>query len=657
MPLAAMLAALIIAGCLAYSNSLSSPFLLDDEDSIVRNPHVTSLALPQALQAPPQGSLAGRPLPALSMAVSYSMGGLDPAAYHAWNLAVLIASALLLFSTVRVAIAHVSASHLEERDTLAFCIAMLWLLHPINTEVVDYVTQRTESMMGLAYIATFYCSLRSIDTGARQWTIAATLCCAAGMACKESMVTAPVMVLLYDAAFVTRSIRSALTRRPLLYSGLACGWILLLILNAGGPRSGSAGIGTVSAATYLLNQGPMIARYLWLSIWPAGLVADYGRTRPIEWAVALPYVVFVGGVIAAVAIAWLKRRWLPAFLGSWLLVTLAPTSSLIAIATEVGAERRMYLGEMAIVTLFVVLLRLVLTRTATLVAAATVALLFGVLTYARNAEYHDPITLWQTVIDRHRHGRAYYNEGLALKAAGRTSDAIAAYRRAVPDEPAAYYALGFEASEAKRPREAIELLEEFLRRRPVDPMRPGAGVLLGQALIDAGRPADAERVLRETLELAPGNADALGTLADAVVLNGRYDEAISLYRRYLNAVPNAFKAHYSLGVALARTGHETQAVDEFERALPQMASNPVLRLSLGSALDATGRTDEAIAQYREGLRLDPENPVVMSALALALAKRGEYSESDLLFLRALRAAPDDESIRQDFDTAKSLRRR
>ena len=432
---------------------------------------------------------------------------------------------------------------------------------------------------------------------------------------------------------------------------------MLLLLNLNAPRSGSAGFGTVSSATYLLNQGPMIARYLRLTILPVGLVVDYGRAKAIDLQTALPYVLFVGSVIGAVVIAWIKRKWLPAFLGTWLFITLAPTSSLVPIATEIGAERRMYLGLMALTALLVVSLRALTSRTATTIASVAIALLLGSLTYARNAEYREPIALWQGVVERYPHGRAHYNQGIALKAAGRTSDAIAAYRRAVPDEPAAYYALGFEASEAKRPGEAVEWLEEFLRRRPVDPMRPNAGILLGQALIDVGRSADAERALRGTLDLAPGNVDALGTLADAVVLNGRYDEAIALYRRYLNAVPNAFKARYSLGVALARTGQETRAIDEFQRALPQMASNPVLRLSLGSALDAIGRTGDAILQYREGLRLDPGNPVMMSALALALAKRGEFSESDLLFSRALRAAPDDSGIRQDFTTAKSLRRR
>ena len=97
-----MLPAIILAGVLVYANTLSSPFILDDEDVVVRNPHITSLApLSNVLSAPAQSSLSGRSLVSISMAISYAMGGLQPAAYHAWNIAVLIATALALFGVVR----------------------------------------------------------------------------------------------------------------------------------------------------------------------------------------------------------------------------------------------------------------------------------------------------------------------------------------------------------------------------------------------------------------------------------------------------------------------------------------------------------------------------------------------------------------------------
>ena len=101
-PVGWLLLAIVLAGTLAYANSLNAPFVLDDEDSIVRNPYITSLwPLSRAIDAPPQSSFSGRPLPSLSLALSYAAGGLSPAAFRAGNIAILIASALVLFGLVR----------------------------------------------------------------------------------------------------------------------------------------------------------------------------------------------------------------------------------------------------------------------------------------------------------------------------------------------------------------------------------------------------------------------------------------------------------------------------------------------------------------------------------------------------------------------------
>ncbi len=82
---------------------------------------------------------------------------------------------------------------------LAFAVALLWTLHPLNTEAVNYVTQRTELMMALFYLLTLYASSRAWQAArAGGWQPIAVVSCMAGMACKESMVTAPLMVVLYE---------------------------------------------------------------------------------------------------------------------------------------------------------------------------------------------------------------------------------------------------------------------------------------------------------------------------------------------------------------------------------------------------------------------------------------------------------------------------
>ena len=275
---------LIAAGVLAYANSLHAPFVFDDVNTVEQNPYITALwPLSNAMRAPAQSAVAGRPLVSLSLALSYAQGGLSPAAFRMWNLGVLVLSALVLFGIVRRTLAARRDDAVSAWLT-ATAIALFWLVHPLQTEVVDYVTQRTESMMGLFYLLTLYCAIRCVDGGthAARWGMASVLACAAGMACKEVMVAAPVLVLLYDAVFAAGSVSSALRKRPALYGGLAATWLVLGFLIVDAPRSRSAGFGTgISPGTYLLNQAVMIGTYLKLSIWPHPLVLDYGRTQPI----------------------------------------------------------------------------------------------------------------------------------------------------------------------------------------------------------------------------------------------------------------------------------------------------------------------------------------------------------------------------------------
>jgi hypothetical protein len=271
--------------------------------------------------------------------------------------AVHLACALLVFGLVRLTLQQPA---LRDRFgaralDLAFAVSLLWALHPLNTEAVDYVTQRTESMMALFYLATLVASTRAAaEESPRRWPIAAVALCAAGMACKESMVTAPVMVALYDRAFVFRSFKEAFTRRWPLYAGLVATWLLLALLLLGGARVNSAGFSAgVGVWTYLLNQAVMIVRYLYLAIWPWSLVSNYGWPAPLTLADVLPQAAIVCALLAATLAAMF--RW-PAvgFAGCWFFLTLAPTSSVVPIATEVGAERRMYLPLVALITLAVV---------------------------------------------------------------------------------------------------------------------------------------------------------------------------------------------------------------------------------------------------------------------------------------------------------------
>jgi Flp pilus assembly protein TadD len=682
---AATALALIAAGLLAYSNGLHAPFVFDDVNTVELNPYITKLwPLSEAVRAPVQSAVAGRPVVSLSLALSYAQGGRSPAVFRAWNIGILILSSLVLFGIVRRTLASRGDDPVSGWLS-ATAVALFWLVHPLQTEVVDYITQRTESLMGLFYLLTLYCAIRAADdadtslaaddtdkadgrgtfrrrTRSAAWAAAAVLACAAGMGSKEAMVTAPLLVLLYDAVFAAGSVTVALRRRPGMYAGLAATWILLAVLNADGPRFRSAGFTAgISPWTYLPNQAVMIGTYLKLAIWPHPLVLDYGRTQPIAWTAALPSGVLVLGLLGAAIAAWMRGRRDLAYLGAWFFLTLAPSSSVVPIATEVGAERRVHLALAAVIAALVFGVRAAAARwpatswgRRTPVAAGTIVMVGAALTaqtMARNREYLDPVGLWQGVLAHRPHGRAHYNLAIALRAAGRTDEAMAHYREAATGEPTAHYALGFELGRAGRFDEAERELAGYIAQLPDGELVPRASLLRGQALVNLGRPLDAERAFREALRMAPDNPDVRLALGDLLNAQGRAEEALPIYRAQLERTPNTPEALRGIGLALYATGRGAEAIPVFEQVVTLRPNDPDPLVNLGNALAGEGRLAEAAARFRAALKLAPSRANLMSALAVVLAASGEREESVALLAQARQLAPNDRDVQSDYAAA------
>ena len=111
---------------------------------------------------------------------------------------------------------------------------------------MTYLSQRAESLMGLFYLFTLYCFIRGSEAagGHLGWWLLAVAGCLFGMATKEVMVSAPVIIVLYDRTFVAGSFREAWQRRKGLYLALAATWLLVgYEFIAAADRGGTAGFG------------------------------------------------------------------------------------------------------------------------------------------------------------------------------------------------------------------------------------------------------------------------------------------------------------------------------------------------------------------------------------------------------------------------------
>ncbi len=516
-------AVLVAATLAAYANTFAVPFVFDDVAAITQNP---SLAHFSTALFPPDGlSVSGRPLANLSFALNRALGGEAVGGYHAVNLALHLANVLLLFSLVR---RTVRSPH---RTAIAFTTALLWALHPLHTASVTYVMQRTELLVSLAVLGTLSAFARATTpapgSGANRWLTLSVIACLLGMASKEVMVSAPLLVLGYDRTFVAGSFRAALRQRPRYYLALAATWLVLAGLVFGTENRG-ASAGFASAlpwSDYARTQLYAVPHYLRLAVWPAPLVFDYGATVITSLALILPGALVLAALVTATLIA--LRRWPAAgFCGVWFFALLAPTSSLVPIATQTIAEHRIYLALAAPLTLLAVALHRGRPRRV-LFATVPLALALGALTFGRNADYRTLLALWQdTAAQAPANPRAHYNLALAQLAAGLRADArlaLASATRLDPTHAPAHHQLGTLLAADAHLAEALPHLTASAR---LTPDSAAAHYELANALVRLNRVADAAPGYAAAVRLAPDHAAARYNFGTALAQLGRYPEAL-----------------------------------------------------------------------------------------------------------------------------------
>jgi Tfp pilus assembly protein PilF len=578
---------IICVGLYAYRNSLRGPFVFDDVHAILNNPTIHQLWPPWQVLSPPQADTAvsGRGVVNLSLAVNYALGGLNVWGYHVVNLAIHILGALVLYGVVRRTLlcASLRDRYGDEARWLALAVALIWVVHPLQTESVTYLIQRTESLMGFFFLLTLYCVTRgAMSSDQRGWYAAAIVSCALGMGSKEVMVVAPLTVLLYDRAFLSRSFREALRARAALYAGLSGCWLILVGLVASGSHAASAGFGlSVTPWEYAWTQPGVIVHYLRLSFWPSPLVLDY-----YDWPVArtVATVVPAGALVLALLVATLwavRRRPHLGFLGGWFFLILAPTSSVMPLIGEFAAERRMYLPLAAVIALVVIGWHVVLggicrrlgwgsgrRRIVEVVVLVAMVATLAQLTVRRNEDYRSEVTLWSDVVaKRPNNARGHYNLGITLATQGKLNEAIAQYSEALRIRPnflEAHNNLGIALATQGKLDEGIAQYSEALRIYPAD---AEAHTNLGNALITQGKLDEAMAHYSEALRINPNSAQAHNNLGNALKRQGKLDEAITHYSEAVRIYPAFKEAHYNLATALARDGRTQEAIGHLETAL------------------------------------------------------------------------------------------
>jgi len=601
----------------AYQASWDAPFIFDDYRNIVDNHRV------RRWQPLTELGREARALLFISLQANYAFGELDETGYHAVNLTIHVIAGLALMGVVRRSLLLPQIpEYLRRRATWwGFAVAALWTLHPLQTQSVTYLVQRCEAMMGMFFLLCLYCVVcGSQSRRSWAWYGAAVAACWLGMASKQVMIVAPLVVPIYDRVFLCGSWSQLLVRRGAMYAAFlpAVAWLVAQSVHtATASETAHAGFGQTSVGPwpYLLTQSEVILHYLRLAAWPEPLCIDYRWPAVDSMSeVVLPGLAVCGLLLAAVAgLGWAPRV---AFLAVSFFLVLAPSSSVLPIE-DLAVEHRMYLPLACATSLAVLALAAAIELGLTGPLARDVArvgfpllaaLSLAAATRERNRDYAEPATLWgKCLAVNPRNDRAWYNLAKAVEKQGKREQAIAHLRR------------------------SIEL----------NPNYAPAHNSLAVHLAATGDVEGAAKHYEMATKVDPGDSMAWTNYGNLYARQGDFPKALPLFRRAVESDPQRADAYLALSLAQVMSQDWSGAVKTMRRAHAALPQSEPITLRLARLL-ATAE-DDAVRDAGEAIRLIeaataagmPQSVQSLDIVSAAYAEAGQFDQAAAALQRAL----------------------
>ncbi|MGD9174418.1 MAG: tetratricopeptide repeat protein, partial [Desulfobacterales bacterium] len=575
-----MLAALIVV--VIYANTLTGPFVFDDRPHIVENPYIrlTGLSFDDLKEVIQKSRYPNRPVANMSLALNYYANGYNVVGYHAVNILIHICSGFFLYLLLKLTL---SLPSLRERFSynkwIPLLSALLWLVHPIQTQSVSYIIQRMNSMAAMFYILSLLLYVRfRLAPRKRNKGLSLSGCVLAAflsLGTKEIAATLPFFIFLYEWVFFQNLSGQWLNRRaPVLAALGAFVMVLAFIYLGSNPLDGikmDYGEREFTPVLRLLTELRVVVFYVSLLLWPhpqrLNLTHDFSLSvslfQPPETFFSL--LLIAGLLLATICLA--KRHPLFSFCTLWFFGNLVIESSVIAL--ELVFEHRLYLPSMLAIFLAVVgLFHFIRPQWLAIVLLCVAVATGSVWTYQRNAVWADDVALWRDCVQKSPTiARAHTNLASALVRRGNLEEAAAHYHTALrikPEYAEPHFNLGIIRAKSG---DLSRGLDHFQKAVEIDPLNFKAQNNLGAALLSTGRLDEAIGHLQTALKINPDYPEAHNNLGQALQLQGNRDAALTHFKEALQLDPAYAKAHVNLGIVLRQMGRLQEARQHFEEAL------------------------------------------------------------------------------------------
>ena len=622
---------IILIGFLLYLYPLRHAFFcFDDHPAIENNDVIKQVDLPRIFHAFNSRSLVG-----LSFALNYKWCGTDAAGYRLVNILIHCLNAFLVYLLIRSTLFLYS-----EGKTLfyyplewpALFASMLFLCHPVQTEPVNFITQRFVLMGTFFYLLTLVLYIRYRCQKQRWYLAAAMATAVAAMFCKEFVVTLPVMMVLYDLYFLRTSPEPLWKHCRRLWPFLLIALIVPVLLSRTPKEAiGVANIagfnfiqegdaqrvsnqidilrahGGIARKEYFLTELNVVRTYVRLMVLPFNQNFDYDY--PISRQVDQKTLLSAAFLIGLLIVAWGTYRSyrILSFGILWFFTALSVESSFIPIA-HVIAEYRLYLASagFCFIVMNLIYMRKVDLRLINMIAAV-VLIGFSVLTYQRNKVWKDEFTLWNDAVQKSPHkARPYNMRGVVYGKQGHFVQAIADFSKAIeidPNDTAAYCNRGFTYD-------------------------------------DQGNLPAAISDYDHAIQIDPSLLYAYDNRGTAYGKQGKLSQAVSDYSRAIEINPQYAKAYFNRGLAYDLQKDFLKAVSDYSKAVAINAQYAQAYNNRGNVQDELGRTLQALADYTRAVEINPRYAEAYDNRGIDYVNQGTLHQAILDFSKAIEINPD-----------------
>ncbi len=573
---------------LIYANGLNTPFQSDDERHIQISPHIDD----PGYYANPS-NIRNRHINGLSFALNYKWGQENPFGYHLFNVLIHICSTFLVFFITFLTVSRGTSWGKDAAQKIALITTLMFGVHPIQTETVTYISGRPGGLAGLFYFLSLLlfiiASLKDCKVPRIILYPLSILSFAMAVLGKETAVTLPLLIVIYDLCFI-KGINWMTFRYRLgyylCYPALASAVFFFApnVVRFTDTLNVERFIKKINVALGLV-QLDILKHPLKLFLFPVNLTFEYDFMTQVSWS---SLIVSIALLLICVFLAFQKfyiNNSLLTFCVLWFPLTIAPTNSFME-RTHLFSERNMYIPSFGLCLFFAVILFL-LCKIEKRVWGAILLMLFtfSVLVVKRNQVYESPSSLWA---DTFRKSPNKLSVGKTLSI---------------------HYLMEEDYSSALKPLKA--LLE-------LNPNLYDVHQNLGIAHKSLGMFAEAEKNFKEAIRIEPKAPDShfnlaslYGNLGKYVWASREFDKAEVLYKIKGKGVPQQFyfdkaRAHNQAGIELIQAQNFNEALIQLEKSV---RDNPRLlsaRFNLAKLLlEFKNDTQGAKVHLNAALALDP----------------------------------------------------